>query len=242
MGAAKADVAPLAARLSPTQAAAVARAVPAIIVATKPKPAIAFDDPLPGYTVNSPFGMRELSFEDRARVHEGVDIAAPSGEPIHATADGEVVATGLSSSYGNFVEVEHAGGVTSFYAHMSKTAGLKVGNAVAEGEVIGYVGSTGHSTGPHLHFEIRKDGRHFDPQMFMGRAFMTLASLPLVRSAETRFGNFKGRIYQVAERGSHGRVHARLERLALRSNSHGHHFFGRGGGHGGRFGAVYSAR
>jgi murein DD-endopeptidase MepM/ murein hydrolase activator NlpD len=142
-------------------------------------PVLAFTAPLPGFAVNSAFGLRQLSFEPAARLHAGVDIAAPEGEAIHATAPGQIVRTGLSESYGNFVEVAHAAGLTSFYAHMSRTQGLTPGTAVAEGQVLGFVGSTGHSTGPHLHFEIRKDGAPLDPEKFMGRQFATLADLPL---------------------------------------------------------------
>jgi murein DD-endopeptidase MepM/ murein hydrolase activator NlpD len=138
-----------------------------------------FGFPLPGHAVNSRFGLRQLSFEPHARMHDGVDIAAPVGSQIHATAAGVVSRTGVSSSYGRFVEINHGDGVTSFYAHMSRTAGLRPGARVAEGEVLGYVGSTGHSTGPHLHFEIRKDGEPLNPQMFMGRQFASLGDLPI---------------------------------------------------------------
>jgi murein DD-endopeptidase MepM/ murein hydrolase activator NlpD len=138
-----------------------------------------FGFPLPGRAVNSRFGLRQLSFEPHARMHDGVDIAAPVGAQIHATAAGVVSRTGLSASYGRFVEVNHGDGVTSFYAHMSRTAGLQPGAKVTEGEVLGYVGSTGHSTGPHLHFEIRKDGEPLNPQAFMGRQFANLDDLPV---------------------------------------------------------------
>jgi hypothetical protein len=214
---------------------------------TPPASGIAFGDPLPGYSVNSGFGMRVLSFERvrGAKVHEGVDIAAPMGEPIHATAEGVVVNTGLSPSYGNFVEVEHAGGVSSFYGHMSRTAGFAVGDKVASGEVIGFVGSTGHSTGPHLHFEIRKDGDHFDPQNFMGHAFLTLASMPLVRSAESVFGNFKGRVYHLAFYGRRFRHRSNYAMHTWHGGKRAHHvYYARNTHsiHGGRFGEGVIAR
>lgn len=140
-------------------------------------PAISFAAPLPGFAVNSSFGLRQLEFEPQARPHEGVDIAAPAGEAIHATAPGAVARTGLSASYGHFVEVAHADGLTSFYAHMSRTAGLKPGTQVQAGAVLGFVGSTGHSTGPHLHFEIRKDGAPLDTQRLMNHRFAALSDL-----------------------------------------------------------------
>jgi murein DD-endopeptidase MepM/ murein hydrolase activator NlpD len=170
-----------------------------------PPPAIAFTAPLPGFAVNSAFGLRQLSFEPAARLHAGIDIAAPEGEAIHATAAGEVVRTGLSESYGHFVEVAHADGLTSFYAHMSRTMGLTPGAQVSEGEVLGFVGSTGHSTGPHLHFEIRKDGAPLDPEKFMGRQFAKLDDLPLF-AARAPKGAVHGpwRIFAAARAG--GRV------------------------------------
>ena len=190
-----------------------------------------FAAPLPGFAVNSPFGVRELSLEDHARVHEGVDIAAPQGEPIHATAPGEVVRAGLSSSYGNFVEVDHGDGVTSFYAHMRRPADVSIGERVSAGEVLGYVGSTGHSTGPHLHFEIRKDGQHFDPSLFINHAFATLADLPFVRSAEHGFGALRAHVVRASfTRAGYVRSHMRWATGSNRRfGGRVHHSFGGGG-------------
>lgn len=190
IGAAKADIRPdaqsdLARAILGDQAAPKAVATPAVVVqAPPPAPLFSFQTPIPGYAINSNFGIRRLPSEGYARMHEGVDIAAPAGVAIHSTAAGKVVDAGVSPSYGRFVEVDHGEGVHSFYAHMSRFAGLKVGETVAAGEVVGFVGSTGHSTGAHLHFEIRKDGLHFDPSLFVGRTFATLATMPFFRSAE----------------------------------------------------------
>jgi len=165
--------------LSGFAAAAVVMAAPAQAseVSTAPVEAsvpavhtIAFAAPIQGYSVNSRFGLRRLSFERRARMHEGLDYAAPSGTPILAAADGRVLRTGTSSSYGRFVEVQHANGVTSFYAHMSRI-GASQGDVVAAGDTIGLVGSTGRSTGAHLHFEIRRDGQQINPENFLGQSF-----------------------------------------------------------------------
>jgi len=131
---------------------------------------VAFSAPVEGYQTNSRFGLRRLSFERRARMHEGLDYAAPSGTPILAAADGRVVRTGTSSSYGRFVEIAHANGVTSFYAHMSRI-GANEGDLVRAGDTIGAVGSTGRSTGAHLHFEIRRAGQQVNPENFLGRSF-----------------------------------------------------------------------
>ena len=89
-----------------------------------------------------------------------------------ATTDGVIAKVGVSRSYGEFVEVAHGQGLTSMYAHLSATApGVAPGLPVSEGETIAMVGSTGRSTGPHLHFEMRKDGQPMDPDRFMGRKF-----------------------------------------------------------------------
>jgi murein DD-endopeptidase MepM/ murein hydrolase activator NlpD len=217
LGGAKADVA------QTTTTTALSQAIFSTMrqVAVQPTPVIAFSEPLPGFAVNSPFGMRALETENHARVHEGVDIAAPIGSPIHATANGHVIRAGLSQSYGNFVEVDHGDGITSFYAHMKRPADVRGGDAITSGEVLGYVGSTGHSTGPHLHFEIRKDGQHFDPGLFMGHAFMKLADLPFVRSAENGFGNWKARVVKASWHGS-----------SRSSGGRVHHAYGHGGGFG----------
>jgi murein DD-endopeptidase MepM/ murein hydrolase activator NlpD len=133
---------------------------------------IAFADPVPGHEVNSPFGFRKLPWEKKSRLHAGVDIAAPKGAPVVATTDGVIAKVGTSRTYGEFVEVAHGAGLTTMYAHLSDTMpGVAPGLPVSEGEKIAMVGSTGRSTGPHLHFEMRKDGQPMDPDRFMGRSF-----------------------------------------------------------------------
>jgi len=106
--------------------------------------------------VTSPFGWRW------GRMHEGIDIAAPSGTPIAASAAGTVIYAGWLGGYGNVVVIDHGGGISTTYGHQSS---LAVGNGsyVAQGQTIGYVGSTGHSTGPHVHFEVRLNGVPQDP-------------------------------------------------------------------------------
>jgi murein DD-endopeptidase MepM/ murein hydrolase activator NlpD len=106
--------------------------------------------------VTSPFGWRW------GRMHEGIDIGAASGTPIRAAAAGTVIYAGWLGGYGNLTVIDHGGGVATAYGHQSS---LAAGNGafVAQGQVIGYVGSTGHSTGPHLHFEVRVNGVPQDP-------------------------------------------------------------------------------
>ncbi|MDO9223274.1 MAG: M23 family metallopeptidase [Caulobacter sp.] len=169
------------------QAARMAPMVAAPLPAARPhiaQPKFAFASPLTGFAVNSPFGLRKMPWEEGGRLHEGVDIAAPVGTPIRVTLAGTVVRTGVDGGYGRFVEVAHGDGLTSLYAHLGRTArGLKAGMVIPVGYVVAYVGSSGRSTGAHLHFEIREDGRPLNPTVFMGRTFATTADLPLTAAA-----------------------------------------------------------
>jgi len=106
--------------------------------------------------VVSPFGMRW------GRMHEGIDIGVPYGTPIHASASGRVVYSGWMDGYGNLVAIDHGRGLSTAYAHQSRI-GVSVGQTVSQGQVIGYVGCTGHCFGPHLHFEVRVNGTPVDP-------------------------------------------------------------------------------
>jgi murein DD-endopeptidase MepM/ murein hydrolase activator NlpD len=106
--------------------------------------------------VTSPFGWRW------GRMHEGIDIAVPSGTPVHAAAAGTVIYAGWMEGYGNFVILDHGGGIATAYGHNTSLA-VAVGQTVSQGQVIAYSGSTGHSTGPHVHFEVRVNGSAVDP-------------------------------------------------------------------------------
>lgn len=121
--------------------------------------------PLANYgpeSITSRFGRRSSPGGIGSTYHQGIDIGAPSGTLIHAAASGTVTISARHSVMGNYVEVDHGDGVMTRYEHMSKRL-CKVGDTVAAGDVIGRVGSTGNSTGPHLHFEVWINGNRVDP-------------------------------------------------------------------------------
>lgn len=122
--------------------------------------------PLDGSYLTSDFGMRKHPILGGRRRHKGVDLAAPKGTPIFATADGIVGRAQWLSSYGLYVEIAHGASLETRYAHMSRLA-VAPGERVRKGDIIGYVGSTGRSTGPHLHYEVRIDGIAVNPIPYM---------------------------------------------------------------------------
>jgi lipoprotein NlpD len=132
------------------------------VTPTSPEPAPGFERfiwPVNG-TINSGFGPRGLSF------HDGIDIAAPEGTPIRAIEDGEVIYSDQLRGYGNMVILRHANGIISVYAHNESNL-VREGQSVARGEVVARVGSTGRVSGPHLHFEIRKNNAAQDPLRYL---------------------------------------------------------------------------
>jgi peptidoglycan DL-endopeptidase CwlO len=151
--AARIQAAQSAARSAPTSGAAVVSAG-----ASTPSSA-GFVWPVSG-PVTSGFGWRW------GRMHEGIDIGAPTGAPIYAVAAGTVIYAGWMDGYGQLVVVDHGGGVATAYAHMS-SIGAGVGQGVGQGQVIGYVGCTGHCYGSHLHFEVRVNGGAVDPLRYL---------------------------------------------------------------------------
>jgi murein DD-endopeptidase MepM/ murein hydrolase activator NlpD len=114
----------------------------------------------------SGFGVRTDPFLGRPAMHTGLDVRAALGDPVRVTANGKVVSAGWSGGYGRMVEVEHGNGLSTRYGHLSEID-VKIGDQVKIGQVIGLVGSTGRSTGPHLHYETRIDGEAVDPQKFL---------------------------------------------------------------------------
>jgi murein DD-endopeptidase MepM/ murein hydrolase activator NlpD len=122
--------------------------------------------PVATVAVSSSFGWRRNPFSGNFQPHRGVDLAAPLGTPVVATMDGTVVASGSHGGYGLLVSLANEHGLETRYGHLSRLA-VSLGQQIHKGEVIGYVGSTGNSTGPHLHYEIRMGGEALDPGRFI---------------------------------------------------------------------------
>ena len=122
--------------------------------------------PVRGAELTSTFGNRQDPIANRHAFHAGLDFAAERGTPITASAGGRVVFAGFRSDFGWMVEIEHGNGLTTRYAHASKLL-VQQGAVVTPGERIATVGSTGRSTGPHLHFEVLRRGGHLDPKQYL---------------------------------------------------------------------------
>ena len=148
--------------------------------------------PMPGWTIStekakldkpvktdvsftSGFGVRSDPFHAGAAMHPGIDLAGAYGTPIYATADGTVLRAGWNSGgYGNLVEIDHGRGITTRYGHMSAIL-VAAGDRITRGQLVGRMGSTGRSTGNHLHYEVRIDGRAVNPIPFMKTTDYVLA-------------------------------------------------------------------
>lgn len=125
-----------------------------------------FGNPAPGDSITSPFGNRVDPFLGRLALHTGIDFRADIGQPVKATGRGKVISSGYSGGYGNMVEIDHGQGITTRFGHLS-AALVSVGEHVEAGDVIGKAGSTGRSTGPHIHYEVRRNGDAVDPIRFL---------------------------------------------------------------------------
>lgn len=116
--------------------------------------------------VTSEFGYRRSPFTDRREMHKGLDIAGPVGTPIYSTANGRVLSSGRDGAYGLTVTVDHGAGIVTLYAHMQRLV-VESGQEVSRGELLGYMGNTGRTTGPHLHYEVRLNGIPVDPLRYI---------------------------------------------------------------------------
>ncbi len=127
--------------------------------------------PIDGAVITSGFGLRRHPILGGLRRHAGIDLPAPARTPVRAAGDGVVRVRGYNGGYGNYVRLDHGFGVYTAYGHLRRFArGLATGRRVRRGDIIGYVGSSGLSTGPHLHYEVRIDGRAVNPLPFLPAA------------------------------------------------------------------------
>ena len=154
-------------------------------VVTAPTPRLSVSvpsrSPLAAMVLTSGYGMRTHPVLGGRRNHKGLDLAAPSGTPVYAPADGLVARADWFSSYGNYIQIEHGGELQTRYGHLSGFA-VHAGDRVHKGDLIGYVGTTGRSTGPHLHYEVRVAGEAVDPTPYLAGE-VSLASLGIADAA-----------------------------------------------------------
>jgi murein DD-endopeptidase MepM/ murein hydrolase activator NlpD len=138
--------------------------------------------PVDGAALTSGFGMRNHPVLGGRRQHRGVDLSQPTGTPVYATADGVISKAEWFSSYGLYIAVEHGADIQTRYGHLSRLA-VAAGQSVKKGDLIGYVGSTGRSTGPHLHYEVRIAGTAVNPVPYMQGQIRSLAAIPAVAAS-----------------------------------------------------------
>ena len=146
--------------------------------------------PINGARLSSTFGRRKHPISGYRKMHKGVDFAARSGTPIMAAGTGTISRANRYGGYGNYIRIKHSDGYSTAYAHMKRFArGMKRGKRVTQDQIIGYVGSTGASTGPHLHYEVLKNGRHINP-----RQLNQLSGKPLAKAEMPKFEDRRRKI------------------------------------------------
>ncbi len=154
--------------------------------------------PIDGARISSGYGMRKHPVLGYNKMHKGVDFAAPRGTPIFAAGDGVIEKIGRNGGYGNYIRIRHNGSLKTAYAHMHKFAkSMAQGKRVKQGQVIGYVGTTGRSTGPHLHFEVIKDGVQTNPKSIKTASLERLAGSELKRF-QTQKGSFEDQYVELS--------------------------------------------
>lgn len=162
--------------------------------------------PIDGARITSRFGVRKHPIYNTEKKHNGVDFAAPTGTPIYAAGKGTVIFQAMAGGAGNLIKIDHGDGLETRYMHLNAFAeGQGVGAAVMQGQVIGYVGTTGGSTGPHLHFEIRTEGDYVDPLSFENTVTEALAGEALRMYKSQR----KSTTAEIAQRTSAGKGSAK---------------------------------
>jgi murein DD-endopeptidase MepM/ murein hydrolase activator NlpD len=143
--------------------------------------------PINGARVSSGFGMRRHPILGYSKMHKGVDFAAPTGTPILAAGSGTITYIGVKGGYGNYVQIKHNSDYSTAYGHASKfNKKFKNGSKVSQGDVIAYVGTTGRSTGPHLHFELIYKGNQVNPSKVKATSGLKLVGKDLVQFELTK--------------------------------------------------------
>ena len=145
------------------------------VLSRQPMVAVPSIAPVQGFRLSSTYGEREHPVLGGTRMHKGLDLAVAAGTPVRAPADGVVEKASWFSSYGNFIEIAHGGNMETRYGHLS-AYNVVEGQQVHKGDVIGFVGSTGRSTGPHLHYEVRIGGEAVDPMPYMQMGQLALVA------------------------------------------------------------------
>ena len=165
--------------------------------------------PVPAARISSRFGKRHHPILGYTKMHKGVDFAAPRGTPILAAGDGVITHIGHMGTYGKFVQVRHNSSLSTAYAHASRFAkGLKRGSKVKQGQTIAFIGSTGGATGPHLHYEVRINGKQVNPLSIKSSPGITLAGKKL-----EAFKSYKQKIHQI-----HKDLYTQRERTVVNAN------------------------
>lgn len=166
-----------------------------------------FHKPLKNLRVTSPFGRRKHPILGISKMHTGVDFGAPRGTPIYCASDGVVISMGYKGGYGKIIEVRHNGKIVTAYAHASKFASnVKVGSKVKKGQVIAYVGSTGMSTSPHLHYEVRVNGRHVNPL-----SIKTIDNKKMTAEMDKKFKKLKSEIVKISSSMESGKLYDEID-------------------------------
>ena len=143
--------------------------------------------PINGARLTSGFGMRQHPILGYSKMHQGIDFGAPTGTPVFAAGDGVIEKREVFGGYGNYVRVRHSSGYATAYAHLSRFGqNIQVGKRVRQEQIIGYVGTTGRSTGPHLHYEILRDNRQVNPMKVKFPSSLKLEGTTLARFKEIR--------------------------------------------------------
>ena len=143
--------------------------------------------PINGARLTSGFGMRQHPILGYSKMHQGIDFGAPTGTPVFAAGDGVIEKREVFGGYGNYVRVRHSGGYATAYAHLSRFGqNIQVGKRVRQEQIIGYIGTTGRSTGPHLHYEILRDNRQVNPMKVKFPSSLKLEGTTLARFKEIR--------------------------------------------------------